>query len=158
MRPISSGSGRRSHCRDHSTASASWRQKRADPLPTRFVLRCQRPSEHPAGPLYQHTTIIWPSDRAWQIASVGARPYWMWAAGSASLRPSMRGSIPTRLLGIDRPPASIARAQEQAKVFGLTNVQFECLDLDHTTSPRSFDLILTTIPSYKLTGPGHSHL
>jgi SAM-dependent methyltransferase len=47
-------------------------------------------------------------------------------------------------IGIDRSPASIARAQEQAKVFGLANVQFECLDLDHTTPPRSFDLILTT--------------
>lgn len=47
-------------------------------------------------------------------------------------------------IGIDRSPVSIARAQEQAKVFGLTNVQFECLDLDHTTPPRSFDLILTT--------------
>jgi SAM-dependent methyltransferase len=47
-------------------------------------------------------------------------------------------------IGIDRSPASIARAQEQAKAFGLTNVQFECLDLDHTTPTRSFDLILTT--------------
>ena len=47
-------------------------------------------------------------------------------------------------IGIDRSPASIARAQEQAKALGLTNVQFECLDLDHTTPPRSFDLILTT--------------
>ncbi len=47
-------------------------------------------------------------------------------------------------IGIDRSPASIARAQEQAKALGLTNVQFECLDLDHTTPPRSFDLILAT--------------
>ncbi len=47
-------------------------------------------------------------------------------------------------IGIDRSPTSIARAQEQAKALGLTNVQFECLDLDHTTPPRSFDLILTT--------------
>ena len=47
-------------------------------------------------------------------------------------------------VGIDRSPASIMRAQEQAKALGLTNVQFECLDLDHTTPPRSFELILTT--------------
>ena len=47
-------------------------------------------------------------------------------------------------IGIDRSPASIARAQEHAKALGLTNVQFECLDLDHTTPTRSFDLILTT--------------
>jgi SAM-dependent methyltransferase len=46
-------------------------------------------------------------------------------------------------IGIDRSPTSIARAQEQAKALGLTNVQFECLDLDYTTPPRSFDLILT---------------
>lgn len=47
-------------------------------------------------------------------------------------------------IGIDRSPASIARAQVQAKALGLTNVQFECLDLDHTTPTRSFDLILAT--------------
>ncbi len=47
-------------------------------------------------------------------------------------------------VGIDRSPASIARAQEQAKDLGLTNVQFECLDLDHTAPTRSSDLILAT--------------
>ncbi|MGH7147761.1 MAG: class I SAM-dependent methyltransferase [Nitrospiraceae bacterium] len=47
-------------------------------------------------------------------------------------------------VGIDRSPASIARAQEQVKALGLTNVQFECLDLDHTAPTRSFDLILAT--------------
>ena len=40
-------------------------------------------------------------------------------------------------VGIDRSPASIARAQEQTKVFGLTNVRFECLDLDDTPPTRS---------------------
>ena len=29
---------------------------------------------------------------------VAPSPYWMWAAGSASSRHSMRGSIPTRVL------------------------------------------------------------
>jgi SAM-dependent methyltransferase len=48
------------------------------------------------------------------------------------------------LVGIDRSPASIARAQEQAKALGLTNVRFECLDLDHTAPTRSYDLILAT--------------
>ena len=47
-------------------------------------------------------------------------------------------------VGIDRSPASIARAQEQAKALGLTNVQFECLDLDHTPPAHSSDLILAT--------------
>ena len=47
-------------------------------------------------------------------------------------------------VGIDRSPASIARAQEHAKVLGLTNVRFECLDLDDTFSIRSYDLILAT--------------
>jgi len=47
-------------------------------------------------------------------------------------------------VGIDRSPISIARAQEQAKALGLTNVRFECLDLDHTSPARSFDLILAT--------------
>jgi SAM-dependent methyltransferase len=47
-------------------------------------------------------------------------------------------------VGIDRSSASIARAQEQAKALGLTNVQFECLDLDHKTPPGPFEVILTT--------------
>lgn len=47
-------------------------------------------------------------------------------------------------VGIDRSPASIARAQERAKALGLANVQFECLDLDHTPLTRSSDLILAT--------------
>ena len=47
-------------------------------------------------------------------------------------------------VGIDRSPASIARAQEYAKVLGLTNVQFECLDLDETPPTCSSDLILAT--------------
>ena len=47
-------------------------------------------------------------------------------------------------VGIDRSPASIARAQEQAKALGLTNVQFECLDLDRTAPTCSSDLVLAT--------------
>ena len=48
------------------------------------------------------------------------------------------------VVGIDRSPASIARAQQQAKALNLMNVQFECLDLDHRAPTRSFDLILAT--------------
>jgi SAM-dependent methyltransferase len=52
---------------------------------------------------------------------------------------------PTKtFVGIDRSSASIARAQEHAKALGLTNVQFECLDLDHTPLTHSFDLLLST--------------
>ena len=47
-------------------------------------------------------------------------------------------------VGIDRSTASIARAQEHAKALGLTNVQFECLDLDHTPPAHSPDLVLAT--------------
>ncbi len=47
-------------------------------------------------------------------------------------------------VGIDRSTASIARAEEHAKALGLTNVQFECLDLDHTPPARSSDLVLAT--------------
>ena len=47
-------------------------------------------------------------------------------------------------VGIDRSPASITRAQEHAMALGLTNVQFVCLDLDHMTPTRFFDLILAT--------------
>jgi len=49
-------------------------------------------------------------------------------------------------IGIDRSSASIARAQEHAKALGLTNVRFECADLDQTqpASASSCDLILAT--------------
>ena len=47
-------------------------------------------------------------------------------------------------VGIDRSPVSIARAQEQGKAMGLTNVHFECLDLDHTPLTHSADLLLAT--------------
>ena len=47
-------------------------------------------------------------------------------------------------VGIDRSVASITRAQEHTKALGLTNVQFECLDLDHTPLTRSYDLVLAT--------------
>ena len=47
-------------------------------------------------------------------------------------------------VGIDRSPASIARAQEKAKALGLTNVRFECLDLDCKTPTGPFEVILVT--------------
>src|SRR5262245_30788200 len=47
-------------------------------------------------------------------------------------------------VGIDRSSASIARAQEHAKTLGLTNVRFECLDLDHMPLTSSPDLLLAT--------------
>lgn len=47
-------------------------------------------------------------------------------------------------VGIDRSPASIARAQEHAKALSLTNVRFDCLDFDHTPPTRSYDLVLAT--------------
>jgi SAM-dependent methyltransferase len=47
-------------------------------------------------------------------------------------------------VGIDRSPASIARAQEKAKALGLTNVRFECLDLDRKMPTGPFEVILVT--------------
>jgi len=49
-----------------------------------------------------------------------------------------------RVLGIDRSPASIARAQEQAKAFGLNNVLFECWDISKEPQSDFFDLIVAT--------------
>jgi SAM-dependent methyltransferase len=49
-----------------------------------------------------------------------------------------------RFMGIDRSPASIARAIEQAKALGLTNVEFECLDLERMPPTHFSDLILAT--------------
>lgn len=47
-------------------------------------------------------------------------------------------------VGIDRSPISIARAQERAQTLGLSNVRFECLDLDRTSPLCPSDLILAT--------------
>ncbi len=46
--------------------------------------------------------------------------------------------------GVDRSPASIVVAQERAVVLGLTNVRFECLDLDRSAPAESFDRIIAT--------------
>jgi SAM-dependent methyltransferase len=47
-------------------------------------------------------------------------------------------------VGIDRSSSSIARAQEQATALGLTNVQFECLDLEQMPLTHTSDLIVAT--------------
>ena len=47
-------------------------------------------------------------------------------------------------VGIDRSPASIARAHEKVKALGFTNVQFECLDLDREAPTGPFEVILAT--------------
>jgi SAM-dependent methyltransferase len=47
-------------------------------------------------------------------------------------------------VGIDRSPASIARARELAKALGLTNVQFECLEVEQIPLTHTSDLIVAT--------------
>jgi len=47
-------------------------------------------------------------------------------------------------VGVDRSPASIAVAQEKAAALGLTNVRFDCLDVDRTSLPGSFDRLVAT--------------
>ncbi len=48
------------------------------------------------------------------------------------------------IIGVDRSPASIARAREQTRALGLTNVRFECLDSTDIAPAHSADLILAT--------------
>lgn len=47
-------------------------------------------------------------------------------------------------VGIDRSPASIAVAQERAKLLGLTNVRFECADAVRQPIAGAYDLIVAT--------------
>ncbi len=47
-------------------------------------------------------------------------------------------------VGIDRSPASITVAQQKAKVLGLANVCFECLDVESEALSGSYDLIVAT--------------
>lgn len=46
--------------------------------------------------------------------------------------------------GVDRSQASIAVAQEKAAALGLTNVRFDCLDVERTSPPGSFDCLIAT--------------
>ena len=48
------------------------------------------------------------------------------------------------VLGVDRSPASIDLARQQGQKLGLTNLRFECLDIDQETFADEFDLIITT--------------
>ena len=47
-------------------------------------------------------------------------------------------------LGIDRSPASIALARQQARELGINNVHFECLDMDGEELTGEFDLVIST--------------
>lgn len=48
------------------------------------------------------------------------------------------------VFGIDRSPASIDLARQRAQELGLTNVRFECLDVDQASLPSLFNLIIAT--------------
>ncbi len=48
------------------------------------------------------------------------------------------------LVGIDRSPASIALAQQQAKKLGLRNLRFLCMDVETESLSGSFDMIVAT--------------
>jgi SAM-dependent methyltransferase len=49
-----------------------------------------------------------------------------------------------QFVGIDRSPASIAVAQEQARKLGLRNIRFECIDVEFEKLAGSYDLIVAT--------------
>lgn len=48
------------------------------------------------------------------------------------------------IVGIDRSPASIELARQRAQELGLTNVRFECRDLDQQGLAGCFDFIIAT--------------
>jgi SAM-dependent methyltransferase len=49
-----------------------------------------------------------------------------------------------RVVGIDRSPASIDLARQRAHELGLTNLRFECLDVDQSSLSGRFDLIIAS--------------
>jgi len=49
-----------------------------------------------------------------------------------------------QFLGIDRSPVSIAVAREKARELGLSNVRFECVDVEAVHVAGSYDLIVAT--------------
>jgi SAM-dependent methyltransferase len=55
------------------------------------------------------------------------------------------GQFPDKsFVGVDRSPASIARAQERASALGLKNVRFECVDAAQQSPSDSYDLCVAT--------------
>ena len=48
------------------------------------------------------------------------------------------------VLGVDRSPASIDLARQRGHKLGLTNLRFECLDIDQEALADKFDLIIAT--------------
>lgn len=50
----------------------------------------------------------------------------------------------TQFVGIDRSPRSIAVAQSKANALGLSNVRFECRDVERETLGGSYDRIVAT--------------
>lgn len=49
-----------------------------------------------------------------------------------------------QFVGVDRSPASIAAAREKTKELGLSNLRFECTDVEFQTLAGSYDLIIAT--------------
>jgi SAM-dependent methyltransferase len=49
-----------------------------------------------------------------------------------------------QFVGVDRSPASIAVAREKARELGLSNVRFECVDVETGNLAGSYDLIVAT--------------
>ncbi len=49
-----------------------------------------------------------------------------------------------QFVGIDRSPASITIAREKARELGLSNLRFECVDVESDNISGSFDLIVAT--------------
>ncbi|MGC3975724.1 MAG: methyltransferase domain-containing protein [Nitrospira sp.] len=49
-----------------------------------------------------------------------------------------------KVVGIDRSPASITLARQKAQELGLSNLRFECLDLDQHEPSGHYDLIVAT--------------
>ena len=49
-----------------------------------------------------------------------------------------------QFVGVDRSPTSIAVAREKARELGLSNVRFECVDVESGNLAGSYDLIVAT--------------
>ena len=49
-----------------------------------------------------------------------------------------------QFVGVDRSPASIAVAREKARELGLSNIRFECVDVEPGNLAGSYDLIVAT--------------
>ncbi|MBI4400926.1 MAG: methyltransferase domain-containing protein [Nitrospirae bacterium] len=91
---------------------------------------------------YHYYLAVGPRVAEWVA---GARSVMDFGCGVGLLTTFYAKQFPDRsFVGVDRSTASLAVARERAAGLGLSNIRFECLDLEQTPPAGPYDLIVCT--------------